>query len=591
MNPKHLKLLRTAQALDQAGRAKAAAQAYKAFLEHEPTHSDGWSDYAGQLMKLDLLEQAEAACETALRHHPEHLSAHINLGCLAIRQNRLEEAESQLRAVLLVDPRRMDAQLALAECLLKKEDLLKARKALEKASQPGAMAGRYAGLASRHADLWAHFAIAVLKLQRFKEAERACDTALRLDPQNLRAKACQGSLCMAQGQLEAAERIFRRLLAQDPSVRLLLIACLAKRGALEEADREIATVLREEPTDFTAHLCLVAVYYSLGRWADYRAEIQRFRTVDPSQAYLDFEQSFAELLFGDMPQGWEHYEARLRVPEELRHQRTFAEPAWSGEPFAGKTLLVWTEQGFGDTLMFARYLPQVKALGGTVLLETPPNLADLASTCAGVDAVIPGGSPFPPHDLQVSLLSLPWVFRTDLSTVPADIPYLDVPKEVPHRQELLERLAAGEDSTKIGLVWAGNPRHVRDADRSLPAAALAPLADLPGVTWYSFQLGRPEHPPLPNLIHLGPYLGNFSDTAYALSGMDLLITVDTSVAHLAGALGIPTLLLISYQPDWRWLLGRDDSPWYPSMRLYRQPAYGDWESVVRQVAADLAPQE
>ena len=193
----------------------------------------------------------------------------------------------------------------------------------------------------------------------------------------------------------------------------------------------------------------------------------------------------------------------------------------------------------------------------------------------------------PPFDLQASLLSLPWIFRTDLSSIPAMVPYLNVPEEIPNRKALLERLAGTQGYTRIGLVWAGRPEHGRDFERSLPASALAPLAALSEVAWFSFQLGRPEVPALPNLFSLAPFLSDFSDTAYALSGMDLLITVDTSVAHLAGALGIPTLLLLPFQPDFRWMLRREDSPWYPTLRLYRQPAYGDWESVIRQVVSDL----
>ena len=211
----------------------------------------------------------------------------------------------------------------------------------------------------------------------------------------------------------------------------------------------------------------------------------------------------------------------------------------------------------------------------------------MAATCKGVDFVIPKGAPLPPFDLQSSLLSLPRIFRTELGTIPAEVPYLDVPGEVPHRQAILECLTLAQEHTRIGLVWAGTPGHGRDFERSLPATSLAPLAALPGVSWFSFQLGRQEVPPLPDLTSLAPLLRNFSDTAYGLSGMDLLITVDTSVAHLAGALGIPTLLLLSFQPDFRWMLDRDDSPWYPTLRLYRQPAYGDWGAVVQQVVDDL----
>jgi len=590
VNPNHRKLLTKAQVLDRSGKHLEASVAYREFLKREPKHADAWADYAGQLLTLGQLDEAQKACSTALEQDPQNLSARINLGVVLMRLDRLDEAESQLRSVVHEDARRMDAQLFLAECLLNKKDLGNVRTVLDGVNQPGAMSGRYSVLRSHHAELWAILGLALLEVQQFGKAEDACNAALQIDAHNLRAKANLGSIQMAQGHLDAAEGLFRRLVAEHPReelARLLLITCLARKGELDTADQEIAKVIQQKPDSFVVHMSVAGTYYSIGRWTDYTAEIERFRKIDHTLAYLDFEQSFVDLLFGDMLQGWERYEARLRVPKELKPNRSFSQPTWNGEPFAGKTLLLWAEQGFGDTLMFLRYLPLVKALGGQVILETQPALVAVAATCPGADLILAKDAPLPPFDQQASLMSLPWLFRTELASIPAQIPYLDIPGEVPHRQAIQGLLASAQESTRIGLVWAGSPGHKRDVERSVPAASLAPLADLPGVTWFSFQLGRPEIPPLPNLISLAPMLKNFSDTAYALSGMDLVITVDTSVAHLAGALGIPTLLLLSFQPDFRWMLDRDDSPWYPTMRLYRQPAYGDWGAVIRQVVTDL----
>ncbi|MFZ1615686.1 MAG: glycosyltransferase family 9 protein, partial [Holophaga sp.] len=214
--------------------------------------------------------------------------------------------------------------------------------------------------------------------------------------------------------------------------------------------------------------------------------------------------------------------------------------------------------------MFLRYLPLVKALGGTVFLETQPALTAVAATCGSTDLLIPEGGHLPPFDLQRSLMSLPWVFRTDLESIPSDIPYVDVPAEVPNRGPILECLRRAEDGPRIGLVWAGRPEHGRDFERSIPAKSLNPLADLSGVAWFSLQHGNQEQPALPGLVPLSPFLSTFSDTAYALSGMDLVITVDTALAHLAGALGVPTFLLLPFQADFRWLLNREESPWYPT---------------------------
>ena len=590
-----MKLLKKARSLDRAGDHAGAAKAYSTFLALEPKQSGVWADYAGQLVQLGRSDEALAACHTALELAPRCLSARNNLGCILMWRDQLDEADQQFRTVLTADRKRLDARLNLAECLLKKKDRPGTRKTLEEAG--AVLSSTFPHLSVRHATQWADLGHALLEARDFRGAADACNQALQIDPTNLVAKVKLGAIRMAEGALEDAEAHFRHLIAKHPDrtdVRLLLINCLARKGDYGHCDREIAEVQHLAPRSFEVHTSVTATCFAHGRWDGFRAEVARYRALnvqthpglDP-QNFLDLEEGFMDLLFGDMPKGWQRYEARLKLPKALRPKRTFDQPPWDGASFQGKTLLVWAEQGLGDTLMFLRYLPQVKALGGRVIVETQPSLVTVAATCSGSDEVVPKGETLPLFDLQVSLMSLPRVFRTDLRSIPDSVPYLNIPREVPNREAILRRLEAARESTRIGVVWAGSPGHVRDIERSLPMDALAPLADLPGVVWYNFQLDRREAPPLPNLIALGPLLSSFADTAYALSGMDLLITVDTSIAHLAGALGIPTLLLLSFTPDFRWLLGREDSPWYPSVRLYRQATYGDWASVIQKVGADL----
>lgn len=301
-----------------------------------------------------------------------------------------------------------------------------------------------------------------------------------------------------------------------------------------------------------------------------------------------WDQSYDTLVRGELVKGWQQYEARWQVPGLIKPERKFTHPRWDGRPFPDQTLLLHYEQGLGDTLMFVRYAPLVKALGGRVVLAAQAQLAEVVATCPGIDTVVPKGTPPPPFDLHCPLLSLPWLFRTDLESIPADIPYLQVPDRVPNRAELDGRLAQSEGQLRIGLAWQGSTAHPRDRERSIPIADLQLLAELPPIAWFSFQREWGQDLPLAGMEDLGPLLGNFSDTAYALQAMDLLITVDTAIAHLAGALGVPVLLLITHVPDWRWLLEREDSPWYPTMRLYRQPRAGDWYSVLRNVVDDLS---
>lgn len=355
--------------------------------------------------------------------------------------------------------------------------------------------------------------------------------------------------------------------------------------ALARLDR----ILRDRPDDPRAHAERTALLLRRSDWRGLRSEMEwALKRLPPDQAAYD--RSYLSLLFGEMPQGWDQYEVRHRIPGLVKPVRSFVQPAWSGEPFEGKTLLLHFEQGFGDTFMFLRYAPLVKARGGRVVLLAQPELADVAATCQGLDAVVPEGSPLPPFDLQLPLPSLPRVFRTDLDSIPCEIPYLDVPEKVPGREAILQRLARTEGRLRVGCAWSGSPIHRRDKERSVPPGIFARLGAIPGVDWYSFQHGAAKEAPLPGLTPLGPVLRTFSDTAYALSGMDLVITVDTALAHLAGAMGIPTLLLVHFQPDYRWLLDRPDSPWYPSLRIYRQAFPGDWNSALTQVIRDLSPE-
>lgn len=375
MNPSHMKLLKKAQALDLSGKALEASVAYRAFLDREPKHTDAWADYAGQLLKLGNLEEAQRACETALEIDPHQLAACINLGVILMRRDRLDEAESQFRSVLRTDMRRMDAQLLLAECLLNKRDLVNVQKVLDETHQPGATYGGYSALRSHHAMLWAIFSSALFEVYQFGMAEEACRKALQIDPRNFTAKSNLGSIRMALGDLEGAEGLFRRLVADHPrevTIRLSLITCLSRKGDLARVDEEIAAVIQEKPENLSVHKSVIGTCYNHGRWTEYKAEIERFRKVDPVSAHPDWEQSLVDLLFGNMRQGWERYEARLRLPAESKPQRTFAQPSWNGEPFTGKTLLLRAEQGLGDTFMFLRYLPQVKALGGHMILEARP---------------------------------------------------------------------------------------------------------------------------------------------------------------------------------------------------------------------------
>ena len=438
--------------------------------------------------------------------------------------------------------------------------LEKARELHRSHQQEAALAAyhRYLGLQPKHASAWADLGDLLLMMGRLDEACDACDRALVLDPQNMKAR-----LALAEG--------------------------LVKTMKLERATVILAEAFKQDPANPSVRTALEAILFAPGNRLDLYAEFKRYFGVDPSVEKI-WKLALHNLLLGHMHLGWEQYESRWDEPKTDRRPKELmlAQPQWNGDSFVGKTLLLRWEQGLGDVIMFGRYAPLVKARGGRVLLEVTEPLVDLMATCPGIDEVIKDGDPIPPFDLQLPLLSLPRIFRTNLDSIPADIPYLSVPDRVPHREGINRILAATEGHTRVGLVWAGNPKHINDAERSIPPALLKPLETLP-VAWHSFQVGQGLDLPFSRIIPMGPVIRrSFADTAYALSAMDLVITVDTSTAHMAGALGLPTFLLIAALPDWRWLMDRNDSPWYPTLRIYRQPAPGDWTTVIERVVTDLS---
>lgn len=436
---------------------------------------------------------------------------------------------------------------------------------------------------------WSNYGGLLLLMGRLGEAEDACRRALAIDPDYASAMVNLAGAWLQMGKVDEAEFLSRRAIVkgpQDVEAPLVLADCLLKRQNLQGAREILERLLQRGPSSQGAYARLNNLYIWQSDWTALRRLMVRQLDVFSGRE-AEYEHSLLHLLFGEMQAGWAGYEARLEVPGRIRPEWNFLQPRWRGEPFRGRTLLVHYEQGLGDTLMFLRYLPMVKALGGTVLLLVQSALVDLAATGSCADQVMPEGASLPPFDMQISLMSLPAVFHTDLDTIPAKVPYLDVPAVVPNRLHIDGALAAVEHGLRVGLAWAGNPDHKKDADRSMPAMSLQPLGCLQDVGWFSFQLERNELPLLPGLVSLAPWLGCFSDTAYALGQVDLMITVDTSLAHLAGALGIPVFLMVPFQPDFRWMLYREDSPWYPSMRIYRQASPGDWDSVIQRILGDL----
>ena len=336
---------------------------------------------------------------------------------------------------------------------------------------------------------------------------------------------------------------------------------------------------------------LAQAYRVQGRVAEARPILEMLVDALPGHLSTRFDLSETLLLLGDFDRGWREYGYRYSLAHTTRIERKVQRPRWDGRPIPGQTLLIHDEQGYGDTFQFMRMVAWAKERSqARVVLEINHEMAGIAGRMLGFDAITLRGDLPPPFDVHCEMMSLPKVMGLQLSDLPgAPMPYLAA---LPERRDVWRQRLAPYGGLKVACVWAGRPTHMNDANRSMTLATLAPLAQ-EGVTFFSIQKGPTEGaaltpPDKMNLISLSSGIADFDDTAAILSEVDLLISIDSSPVHLAGALGCPVWVMLPLLPDWRWLLNRDDSPWYPSARLFRQSEWGRWDQVVARVAAALA---
>jgi tetratricopeptide (TPR) repeat protein len=521
------------------GRPREAMTCYEGALALAPDAVDTLYNLGNTCQELGQPDRAIAYFERALRLRPDAIELRHNLGLALEDLGRPDEAIACYRRVLAFRPDAVDTLDNLA---------------------------------------------GALRAQGQLDAAQACyERALALRPDRVESHTGLGVVLRDRGHLEEAVASHERALALMPNHAETLNnlgLALDDLGRREEAVAHYKRSLVLQPDRAETHYNLAIALEHQCRYAEALACYGRALALKPDYARAHFNRSLTLLLTGQFKEGWEEYEWRFVVAQ---YDRGFDRPLWSGELLAGRTILLHAEQGFGDTLQFLRYVPIVAERGGSVVLEVPASLVRLARTVAGAPQVVATGDPLPAFDCHCPLLSLARVCKTNLATIPNAVPYLSVPTEA--SPAWAERIPA-TPSPRVGIVWAGAT--VGAIDLRL----LEPLWKVEGVSWFSLQVGgwSGDISSLAGvkIADLSPWLADFAETAAAVCRLDLVISVDTSVAHLAGALGRPTWLLLRYPPEWRWLLAREDSPWYPTVRLFRQRKEGDWPCVAREVAAALA---
>ena len=443
--------------------------------------------------------------------------------------------------------------------------------------------GHAASLRPHHLATHLGLGRALLAEGQSADALAAADVVLAQDPNNAAALFLRGTALSALSRSADAVATLRKAIAADPAnaaAYLNLGNALADLDNLEAAETAIRRAIALDRRLVEAHASLGFILTSRGHLAAAVAACEAALVLQPDLVQAHWNLATAALLAGDFARGFAEYEWRKRHDRFRLDFIDLPGPGWTGDDPAGRTILVHAEQGFGDTIQFARYLPRLAARGGRVILACDPRLVALLGTLPGVTAV-PVGETLPPYDAWIDQMSLPRVFATTPATIPGTRGYLSAD---PVREATW--WAALPPGLKVGVTWAGNPAHSNDQRRSLPRGSLAALLAAPGIYFIPLQFGPRTHEA--RLPELPAPLIDYADTAALIANLDLLITVDTSVAHLAGALGVPCWLLLPFAPDWRWQLGRDDTPWYTSLRLFRQSTPGAWNEVVARIVSELA---
>ena len=539
--------------LAQQGRLEESLLSFRRALEIQPGLAQTHHNLGITLQDLGRLEEAVASYRRALALKPDYAIAHNSLGTALKEQGNLDEAVACFRRALQLKPDDVMACSNLANSL----------------NQQGQLA----------------------------EAVACYRRVLTLKPDFAEGYADLGGLLRDQGRVDEAVACCRRALELKPDFAEALAnlgVALRDQGNLDEAVACQRRALELKPDFAVAYVNLGIALVDLGRFAEAMACYDRALELEPDLPEARLNRSLLMLLSGDFQHGWPEYEWRWQAKQRRFVSRFSQRPLWDGCPLQGKTILLYAEQGLGDVIQFIRYAPLVKQRGARVLVECQKPLVRLLAGCRGVDELFGLEDDLPPFDYHAPLLSLPGIFQTRLDTLPAEVPYLVA---APSLVETWRRRLRDLVGFKIGIGWQGSPPYVGDRWRSIPLGCFAPLAAMAGVRLVSLQktAGRGQLAEVGDRFQVVDFAdemdeaaGPFMDTAAIMTQLDLVITSDTAVAHLAGALGVAVWVALPLVPDWRWLLDRDDSPWYPTMRLFRQKKLGDWAGVFDEIKTALS---
>lgn len=617
----HSKLLSEAVILHQSGKLSEAETLYNHILAKEPSHADclhligliahqtGQNEKAAELIKKAIIanknvdqfhyhlgtvllalnrgDEAADSYRRSIALNPRNAEAHNNLGFIYRLSGKYEDAAKHFKLAIKINPNYADAHNNLGLTLKEQGDAEGAIKYYLQALQ----------IKPQYAEANNNMGIALRTIRRFDEALEYFKHSLEINPNHAETYNNFGNLLRDQQKFTVAEECFAKALKLKPDFSEAysnLGNIMKDQGRLDDAIALYQRTIDAKPDFAEAHYNLGTVLPDANRREEAITHFERAIALKPDYADAHWNEAHVLLSMGYYAEGWREYEWRWR--KSGGHPNEFANfPLWDGKPLNGKTILLHSEQGLGDSIQFVRYVDLVKERGGRTLILCPPTLCDIFSAMKNADQVIPIGKNIPDFDCQCPLMSLPFIFETTLETIPNSVPYLTPSHD---RTEYWNKRLQAYSGLKVGLVWAGSPRkdqpdaNAIDRRRSMNLNQFALLADIKGAHFISLQLGEPaeqiKNPPQGmEIIDFTADLKNYSDTAALISNLDLVIGVDTSVIHMAGALAKPVWVLSRYDACWRWLLNRNDSPWYPTLRLFNQHKSGDWDTVMKDVSQQL----
>jgi tetratricopeptide (TPR) repeat protein len=558
----------------------SAIEYFQKILQIDPTNTFAYFNLANSFREKGNFDEAITYYLKALQHNPNFEDAYYNLGLTYKKKGQINEAIITYQKALQLNPNAIDVYNNLGLAFHEEKLLNDAEICFQKALK----------INPDHILSLNNLGLTLKEMGELNRAVACFKKAIRLNSHFSNAYYNLGVIFQEKKELDEAITYFQRAIELNPyfenAYYNLGIAFKEKRQ-LEKAIDSYQKVIELNPTNSDAYINLGLVLKDKGQFNEALSYFQKAVCLSPDDAEAHWNMSLDLLLLGNFREGWKEYEWRHKVKTFPQHD--FSQPLWDGTDIPKQTILIHAEQGFGDTIQFVRYAPLIAQRGAKVILECHRELISLLQSVKGIHRVILRGEPLPPFDLHCPLLSLPLVFDTTHENIPSKVPYITVDSSL--IQKWKNRLKCNDSQYKIGLAWAGRPNDMNDFNRSCSLMFFSPLTQL-DITFYSLQKGEAseevKNPPKGmKLIDYTEEINDFSDTAALIENLDLVISVDTAVAHLAGALGKPVWTLLPFVPDWRWMLNREDSPWYPTMRLFRQPSLGDWESVITKILNEL----